>query len=249
MVDCVEHGAPDVEGGDRNMETGGTAWVGMIPLGDASRRLERWPVVTVGLIAANAWAFWLELQYGQRFIYMYSVIPARIVAGHGWGTILTGMFLHAGWLHILGNMIFFWAFGPEIEDAMGRFRFLAFYLIGGVVAMTAQVLAAPTSRVPNLGASGAIAAVMGAFLVTYPRDRIKTAIFFLFFVRVTYIPAVLLIGIWFLLQLFSAGSVAHHAQMGGVAYMAHVGGFLFGVVTGRLWRRKAETGGQWQRFN
>ena len=149
------------------------------------------------------------------------------------------MFLHAGWLHIIGNMVFFWAFGPAMEDAMGRFRFLMFYLVGGVVAMAAQVLAAPTSRVPNLGASGAIAAVMGAFIVTYPRDRIKTAICgCLLFVRVTYIPAVLLIGVWFLLQLFNAvGSVAGTVQTGGVAYMAHVGGFLFGVVTGRLWKK------------
>jgi membrane associated rhomboid family serine protease len=124
-----------------------------------------------------------------------------------------------------------------MEDAMGRFRFLAFYLVGGVVAMTAQVMAMPTSRVPNLGASGAIAAVMGAFIVTYPRDRIKTAIWFLLFVRVTYVPAVLLIGVWFLIQLFSAGQVAAQAQTGGVAYLAHVGGFLFGVVTGRVWTR------------
>ncbi len=210
---------------------------GMIPLGDASRRLRRWPVVTVGLIAANAWAFWLELEYGKRFVYGHSVIPARIAAGHGWGTILTAMFLHAGWLHIIGNMVFFWAFGPEMEDAMGRVRFLAFYLVGGVVAMTAQVLAMPTSRVPNLGASGAIAAVMGAFIVIYPRDRIKTAIWLLLFVRMTYIPAVLLIGVWFVMQLFSAGQVAGHVQGGGVAYTAHVGGFLFGVVTGRLWKK------------
>jgi len=209
----------------------------MIPLGDASRRLRRWPVVTVGLIAANAWAFWLELEYGKRFVYGHSVIPARIAAGHGWGTILTAMFLHAGWLHIIGNMVFFWAFGPAMEDAMGRVRFLAFYLAGGVVAMTAQVLAMPTSRVPNLGASGAIAAVMGAFIVIYPRDRIKTAIWLLLFVRMTYIPAVLLIGVWFVMQLFSAGQVAGHVQGGGVAYTAHVGGFLFGVVTGRLWKK------------
>jgi membrane associated rhomboid family serine protease len=209
----------------------------MIPLGDASRRLRRWPVVTVALIAANVWVFWQELQYGERFVYMYSAIPARIAAGRGWGTLVTAMFLHAGWLHIIGNMVFFWAFAPEMEDAMGRFRFLVFYLVGGVVAMTAQVMAMPTSSVPNLGASGAIAAVMGAFIVTYPRDRIKTAIWFLLFVRVTYIPAVLLIGVWFLMQLFSAGQVAQQAQTGGVAYLAHVGGFLFGVVTGRLWRR------------
>ena len=209
----------------------------MIPLGDVSRRTRRWPVVTVGLIALNAWVFWQELLHGERFVYLYSVIPARIAAGRGWGTIITAMFLHAGWLHIIGNMVFFWAFAPEMEDAMGRFRFLAFYLVGGVVAMSAQVAAAPLSRVPNLGASGAIAAVMGAFIVTYPRDRIKTAIWFLLFVRVTYIPAVLLIGVWFLMQLFSAGQVAQQAQTGGVAYLAHVGGFLFGVVTGRLWRR------------
>jgi membrane associated rhomboid family serine protease len=221
---------------------------GMIPLGDASRRLQRFPVITVGLIAANAYVFWQELLYGDRFIYMYSVIPARIAAGRSWGTLLTAMFLHAGWLHILGNMIFFWAFGPDIEDAMGRFRFLSFYLIGGVLAMAAQVAAVPASRVPNLGASGAIAAVMGAFIVTYPRDRIKTALFFLLFVRITYIPAVLLIGIWFAMQLFSAGSVAGHVQTGGVAYLAHVGGFLFGAITGRLWIRKVR-GGQWQRFN
>jgi membrane associated rhomboid family serine protease len=214
----------------------------MIPLGDASRRLRRWPVVTVGLIAANAWVFWLELEYGQRFVYLHSAIPARIAAGRGWGTILTAMFLHAGWLHIIGNMVFFWAFGPAMEEAMGRFRFLAFYLVGGVAAMTAQVLAMPASRVPNLGASGAIAAVMGAFIVTYPRDRIKTAIFFLLFVRIAFVPASLLIGVWFVLQLFSAGQVAGTVQSGGVAYMAHVGGFLFGVVTGRLWRKRVVSG-------
>ena len=212
---------------------------GMIPLGDASRRLRRWPVVTVALIAANVWVFWQELQYGERFVYMYSAIPARIAAGRGWGTLVTAMFLHAGWLHIIGNMVFFWAFGPDIEDAMGRFRFLVFYLVGGVVAMSAQVLAMPTSRVPNLGASGAIAAVMGAFLVTYPRDRIRTAFFFLFFVRIAFVPASLLIGVWFVIQLFSAGQVAGHVQAGGVAYLAHIGGFLFGAVTGRLWRRSS----------
>jgi membrane associated rhomboid family serine protease len=134
-------------------------------------------------------------------------------------------------------MIFFWAFGPAMEEAMGRFRFLAFYLVGGVVAMTAQVMAAPMSRVPNLGASGAIAAVMGAFLVTYPRDRIRTLLFLFFFFRIAFVPAALLIGFWFLTQLFSAGAVAGTVQSGRVAYLAHIGGFLFGVLTGRLWRR------------
>ena len=210
---------------------------GLIPLGDASRRPRRWPIVTVLLIAVNVYVFTRELMYGEPFVMMWSAIPAEIVSGHGWITLLTAMFMHASWLHIIGNMIFFWAFGPGIEDAMGRFRFLAFYLAGGLVAMAAQVAAAPASTVPNLGASGAIAAVMGAFLVTYPSDRIRIALFFLIFVRITYVPAVLLIGLWFLMQLFSAGSVTQNVQQGGVAYMAHVGGFLFGVVTGRLWRR------------
>ena len=210
---------------------------GMIPLGDASRRPRRWPIITVLLIAVNVYVFTRELMYGEAFILQWSAIPAEIVSGHGWITLLTSMFMHGSWLHIIGNMIYFWAFGPEIEDSMGRGRFLAFYLLGGLIAMLAQVLAMPASTTPNLGASGAIAAVMGAFLVTYPRDRIKTALFFLLFIRIAFVPASLLIGFWFLMQLFSAGAVTQSVQTGGVAYLAHIGGFLFGVITGRLWRR------------
>jgi len=209
----------------------------MIPLGDASRKPLRRSVITMLLIAANVFVFTRELQYGDAFVYTFSAIPAQITHGQGLLTLLTSMFMHAGWLHIIGNMIYLWAFGPEMEDAMGRGRFLAFYLIGGLIAMIAQVAASPNSTIPNLGASGAIAAVMGAFLVIFPGDRIRTALWFLFFVRVTYIPAVLLIGFWFLMQLFSAGQVTHAAQIGGVAYLAHIGGFLFGVITGRLWKR------------
>ncbi len=220
---------------------------GMIPLGDASRRLRRWPIITVLLILANIYVFTRELIYGDRFVYYFSAIPVYIVSGSRWWTIFTAMFLHSGWLHIIGNMIFFWAFGPEIEDAMGRWRFLLFYLAGGFVAMAAQVAANPFSPIPNLGASGAIAAVMGAFLVTYPRDRIKAVIFFILYVRVTFVPAALLIGFWFLMQLFSAGQVSHHVQTGGVAYIAHIGGFLFGVLTARLWMLRAGRGrsGNW----
>jgi membrane associated rhomboid family serine protease len=210
---------------------------GMIPLGDASRRPSRWPIITVLLIAVNVYVFTRELMYGEAFVYQWSVIPAEIVSGHGWITILTAMFMHSGWLHIIGNMIFFWALGPQIEDAMGRGRFLIFYLLGGLIAMLAQIAAMPASTVPNLGASGAIAAVMGAFLVTYPRDRIKTALWFVIFVRIAFVPASLLIGFWFVMQLFSAGAVTQNVQRGGVAYLAHIGGFLFGVVTGRLWKR------------
>jgi membrane associated rhomboid family serine protease len=143
------------------------------------------------------------------------------------------MFMHASWSHILGNMVFLWAFGPEIEDAMGQARYALFYLAGGIVAMLAQVAADASGTMPSLGASGAIAAVMGAFLVTYPTDRIRTVVFFGWFVRVTFVPAVLLIGFWLLTQLFSLGSVAD-AQQGGVAYMAHVAGAVFGAATGKF---------------
>lgn len=206
---------------------------GMIPLGDASRRPTRFPVATIALILVNALVFLLELDGGETFVLRWSLIPSDIVAGHHWITILTAMFMHASWLHIISNVVFLWAFGPAIEDAMNPLRYFSFYLLGGLAATLAQVVANPHSTVPNLGASGAIAAVMGAFLVTYPSDRIRTLLFFFVFVRIRFIPAALLIGFWFLTQLFNAGAVAQ-VQTGGVAYLAHVGGFIFGAVTARL---------------
>ena len=206
---------------------------GMIPLSDASRRPARVPLITGLLIVVNVFVFVLELIRGETFVVQWSAIPAQIVSGHHWITILTAMFMHGSWSHIIGNMIFLWAFSPEIEDAMGRGKYLIFYLAGGVVAMLAQIAADPHSTVPNLGASGAIAAVMGAFLVTYPLDRIRTVLIIFIFVQITYIPAVVLIGFWFLTQLIHAGSVAE-VQTGGVAYLAHVGGLIFGALTGRL---------------
>jgi len=203
---------------------------GFIPLGDASRPLRRFPLATVAIIVLNAYVFFKELVYGDRFVWAWSVVPVRIVHGHSWITILTSMFMHASWMHIIGNMVYLWAFGREMEDAMGTGRFIFFYLIGGVVAMMCQILGDPFAQVPCLGASGAIAAVMGAFLITYPRDRIKTVIFFIIFVRITFIPAALLIGFWFLMQILNFGTVAR-VHTGGVAYLAHIGGFLFGVAT------------------
>jgi len=207
----------------------------MIPLSDASRRPSRFPVVTTAIIIANGFVFVLELTGGEPFVMQWAEIPATIVAGHHWVTILTAMFMHAGWMHILGNMVFLWAFGPEIEDAMGRPRYLAFYLLSGLAASLAQTAILPSSTVPNLGASGAIAGVMGAFLITYPHDRIRTLLVFGWFTRIALIPAALLIGLWFLIQLFSqVGAVADVDAGGGVAYAAHVGGFIFGAVTGRV---------------
>lgn len=216
---------------------------GLIPLTDASRRPAHAPVVTLAIIVTNVVVFGLELIRGDAFVVQWSAIPANIVSGHHWITILTAIFLHAGWLHILGNMVFLWAFGPEIEDSMNPLRYLVFYLAGGVVSMMAQVAISPASTVPNLGASGAIASVMGAFLVTYPRDRIRSLLFIFIFVRVTFIPAALLIGFWFLVQLFNVGSVAT-AQTGGVAYVAHVAGAIFGALTARLFQDRQRLAAQ-----
>lgn len=205
----------------------------MIPLRDESRRPVGFPTVTASIIALNVLVFLLELSGGDAFVTQWSVVPADIMAGRHWITILTGMFMHGSWSHILGNMVFLWAFGPQIEDAMNPRRYASFYVAGGVVAMLAQIAADPASKVPCLGASGAIAAVMGAFLVTYPRDKIRTVLFFGWFFRVTFVPAAVLIGLWFLVQLLSIGAVAD-VQSGGVAYLAHIGGMIFGAVTARL---------------
>ena len=213
----------------------------VIPLTDATRRPVNFPAVTAAIIVVNVIVFGLELAGGDAFVLKWSATPANITGGGHWITLFTAMFLHGSWSHIIGNMIFLWAFGPEIEDAMGRGRYLVFYLAGGLVAMLAQVAVAPTSTVPNLGASGAIAAVMGAFLVTYPSDQIRALLIIVIFVRVTMIPAALLIGVWFLIQLVHAGSVAT-VQTGGVAYVAHVGGLLFGALTARLFERKRLAG-------
>jgi membrane associated rhomboid family serine protease len=203
----------------------------MIPLWDASRRPVHFPIMTAFIVAADVFGFVLELGGGDDFVLRWSVVPADIVAGRHWETLLTSMFMHGSWAHIIGNMVFLWAFGPEIEDVMNPWRYLAFYLLGGVLAMSVQVLANPTLTIPCLGASGAIAAVMGAFLVLYPRDRIRTLLVFGFFVTMAYIPAALLIGFWFLIQLLGAGIGAiAQVNTGGVAYLAHVSGALFGAV-------------------
>lgn len=193
---------------------------GLIPLTDASRRPVHFPVVTALIILANFIVWGLELHGGDAFVLRWSAIPADITSGHHWITILTAMFLHGSWSHILGNMVFLWAFGPEIEDS---------------VAMLAQVLVVPHSTVPNLGASGAIAAVMGAFLVTYPGDQIRSILIIFIFVRITLIPAALLIGVWFLIQLVHVGSIAA-VQTGGVAYVVHVAGVIYGALTARFFQ-------------
>ena len=202
----------------------------MIPLGDVDRKPRAFPLVTMLIIGANVFMFYLELINGQQFIMDWVLVPAEISSGEHLITILSAMFMHGGWLHIIGNMVYFWAFGPELEDLMGRSRFLVFYLAGGLAATLVQVAAAPDSLVPELGASGAIAAVMGAFLVTFPKDRIRTLVFFGFFFLIPLIPAVILVGFWFLIQIFNEVGAISVRQEGGVAYMAHIGGMLYGAL-------------------
>ncbi|MGA1864115.1 MAG: rhomboid family intramembrane serine protease [bacterium] len=206
----------------------------MIPLSDIDRRPLRLPVITISIVGLNIIVFLFELMMGKSFIIRWSFIPAEIAAGKHFTTILTSLFLHGGFMHIIGNMIYLWAFGPEMEDAMGKYPYLFFYLAGGILASFAQVAINPASTIPNLGASGAISAVMGAFLVKFPHDRIRTIIFLGWFVTISFVPSIVLIGFWFVLQLLSGfGSFVQH-QMGGIAYMAHIGGFVFGMVFGYL---------------
>jgi len=215
-----------------------------IPLTDEDRKPLRFPIATAIIIAVNFIVFFVELAEGSKFIERWALVPAHVASPHGFATIFTSMFMHASWVHIIGNMVFFWAFGPEVEDAMGSWRYLIFYLLGGVAASIAQIAVSPGSTIPNLGASGAIAAVMGAFIVTYPTDRIKSILVIFWFVMVREIPAIVLIGIWFLLQLLSGiGSLVSQQNAGGVAYMAHVGGFLFGVIAAPIFEGRLSSGG------
>jgi membrane associated rhomboid family serine protease len=206
----------------------------MIPLSDADRRPVNFPIMTILLILVNFIVFFFELAGGDAFISRWSLVPASITAGKDWITLLTSMFLHEGWEHILGNMVFLWAFGPEVEDTMGSVRYIGFYLMGGLVANIAQIAVDPGSTILSLGASGAIAAVMGAFILAFPRDRIKTILTIGVFSRITVIPSVVLLGFWFLLQVFSEVGSIGDVQKGGVAYMAHIGGFIFGALAWRL---------------
>ncbi|MCA9904726.1 MAG: rhomboid family intramembrane serine protease [Anaerolineae bacterium] len=194
------------------------------------------PVVTIAVIVINVFVFMLELAGGDPFIAQWSLVPANISAGRDWITVLTAMFMHSSWLSFLGNLVFLWAFGPQIEDLLGPVPYLIFYLLSGMTVAFAQVLLAPLSQTSNLGASGAIAAVMGAFLITYPNDRIRTWMPSFSHSRVTLIPAIFLVSIWLLTQAFSQlGSITSvTVSTGGAAYMAHIGGFLFGLAAVRL---------------
>jgi membrane associated rhomboid family serine protease len=229
----------------------------MIPIGD-SIRARTFPYVTIAIIIANFLVFFYELGLASnidRFFFDWAVVPAELTDYLGnpgdhplrvLFTPITAMFLHGGWLHIMGNMIFLWVFGDNVEDAVGHFRYLAFYLLCGIAATAAQVWIDPDSQVPTLGASGAIAGVLGAYLVLYPRATIA-ALIMPFFFWTAYVPAFLLIGFWFFLQLFNGVASIGYAvgASEGVAWWAHVGGFSAGFLL--LWffrprRRSAGSG-------
>lgn len=203
----------------------------MFPLRD-DRPTYSPPIVTTLLIVACALVFFFELsldEYSRNyFITLYGIVPAHLRPV----TLITSMFLHGGWAHIIGNMLFLWAFGKSLEDAMGHTKFLAFYFICGIAAGITHVAFNSYSSMPTVGASGAIAGVMGAYLIKFPRARIHTLIFILFFLTTADIPAAFILVYWFLMQLFSGyGSIAHtNVTDTGVAWFAHVGGFVTGMI-------------------
>ena len=201
----------------------------MFPIGDDDTARRTLPVVTYGLIVLNVLFFLVELSGGEAFIEHWSVIPRQLVSNPAgeFPTIFTSMFMHAGWLHLLGNMLYLWIFGDNVEDAFGHAKFLVFYILCGIAATFAQVIFTVSSNVPNLGASGAIAGVLAAYLVLFPRGQVRV----MMGRGIIPMPALVVIGFWIVLQLISGvGSVSQSAETGGVAYLAHIGGFVAGLV-------------------
>jgi len=207
----------------------------MFPIGDdnTSRRIV--PLVTYALIALNVLFFFVELSGGDAFIMKWAFVPVRFLTNPlgDFATLFTSMFMHAGWLHLGSNMLYLWIFGDNVEDLFGHAKFIIFYLLCGLAATFAQLAFSAGSDIPNLGASGAIAGVLGAYIILFPQGRVKV----LQGQRIIQVPALIVIGLWIVLQLFSGiGSIASTAQTGGVAYMAHIGGFVAGFVLSFLFR-------------
>jgi membrane associated rhomboid family serine protease len=201
----------------------------MFPIGDDNSTRRIVPVVTYGLIVANVLFFLLELTSGDAFIMRWAFVPSRFLAHPAvdFLTLFTSMFMHAGWVHLGGNMLYLWIFGDNVEDRFGHIKFLVFYLLCGLAATAAQLAFSLNSNIPNLGASGAIAGVLGAYILLFPKARVSV----LLGMRVIPVTALIVIGLWFVLQLFSGiGSVANTLDTGGVAFMAHIGGFIAGFL-------------------
>jgi len=211
----------------------------MIPIGDDNSQRRLVPVVTWLLVIANVLVFFLEISGGDPFIQAWSFIPARFSQDPvgNFSTIFTSMFMHAGWPHLAGNMLYLIIFGDNVEDRFGHFKFLVFYVLCGIIAMVAQYIVAPMVTIPNLGASGAIAGVLGAYLVLFPRRKVRV----LFGWWIIHLPALVVIGGWIFMQLLSGTSSLSTmtSASGGIAYMAHIGGFFGGVLLSFFFRSKA----------
>lgn len=211
----------------------------LFPIGDDNSTRRTLPVVTYGLIALNVIFFFIEMNGGEPFIRQWSVVPRRLTGNPGgdFATIFTSMFMHGGWMHLLGNMLYLWIFGDNVEDRMGHAKFLIFYLVCGIAATLAQVVVNPHSSIPNLGASGAIAGVLASYLVLFPQGRVNV----MMGRGVVAMPALVVIGLWIVLQFISGfGSISNTAETGGVAYMAHIGGFAAGFIITYLLRHNTK---------
>jgi membrane associated rhomboid family serine protease len=215
----------------------------MFPIGDDDIRGAPPALVTWGLVAINVLVFLYQLTLDQNalaeFFRTFGAVPALILQGEQLYSLLTSMFLHGGWLHIIGNMVFLLVFGDNVETVMGKFGYLVFYLVGGLAASAAFIALNPGTTIPSLGASGALAAVLGAYIVMFPRSKVRALVFLGFFVTITRVTAFVFLGLWFALQLFQGIGTLGGNQMGGVAYWAHIGGFVFGVVVGIFLRGRA----------
>ena len=203
----------------------------MLPLGDDNSTRRTFPIFTYGLIALNVLIFLVELSSGDTFIDKWSFVPSRFAANPGAEllTIFSSMFMHAGWVHLLGNMLYLFIFGDNVEDRLGHLRYLIFYLLCGVAATFAQYMVSLGSSVPNLGASGAIAGVLGAYIIMFPGERVRVLMGY----AVVQMSAIVVIGFWIILQVISSLSTFTASSQtggGGVAYMAHIGGFIAGIV-------------------
>jgi membrane associated rhomboid family serine protease len=205
----------------------------MLPIGDDNSSRRTVPLVVYTLIVLNVLVFFLELSGGEAFILKWAFIPIRFLANPAAGivTLFTSMFMHAGWLHLGGNMLYLWIFGDNVEDRLGHVLFTIFYLVCGIAATFAQLAFSSGSSIPNLGASGAIAGVLGAYILMFPQRKVRV----LLGRSIVLMPALIVIGFWIVLQLFiGVGTLASTADTGGVAYMAHVGGFAAGILLALL---------------
>ena len=206
----------------------------MIPLYDTLRS-RRFPIVNWMLIVLNGMAFYYELKLGEeglfRFIHTWGLVPSQLASAPAaaWPTLFTSMFLHGGWFHILSNMWVLFIFGDNVENRMGSGRYLIFYLLCGIAAALTQTYLSMASTMPVIGASGAIAGVLGAYLILFPRSRIASLVPIFFIFTIVEVPAVLFLGFWFVSQLFSGWQSLHGADMSAVAWWAHIGGFIFGM--------------------